>query len=532
MNWLEHRLFPQNRLLNFVAIVCLSGVFSYLLTGKQITFANWGLIDDSEIFTFLGPRLHLAPGEIWNTLLTKTEVGLLHGGRFRPTFYLLKTSEASLFGPNVHLWYLGNTICFAIFLSSIWWTTTRFVGIWLSGALTASIALLSLWADVWSRLGPSEIFGAASVGVMLFAANLVMFSGSPLIRNLGAVVLTLAAVALAGLKETFIPLAAGGLALVFILAVIERRLPPVLMAVLACLILACIGGIGFVVSKELYAAGADHYGKSVGPGVTFLYAVAGGLDGLLRTLWLWILPLVFFQMLKVVPDRPLGQWISGSRMAVGIYLFLVAMYAAQCGLYRMLFPHNSRYDFPAMLLIPLTCCLLACEVSCRLRDRFPQRVINYAQLMAAVFLILALVNANLGKPPPALAVAVKKNIELTNSFFDELQRLVRSAKEAPDSPIILEAHGPLAFEAVFALPTYLSALGARNPVSVRFYPDAQARGALYDGLQQRLASMQDKDSGALTPLAKSLANRSHGCLSVGLYGAADSACTPFQMSSS
>ena len=53
------------------------------------------------------------------------------------------------------------------------------------------------------------------------------------------------------------------------------------IAVLSCVILACIGGIGFVVSKELHAAGTDYYGRTVGPGVTLLYAVLGGLDGLL-----------------------------------------------------------------------------------------------------------------------------------------------------------------------------------------------------------------------------------------------------------
>jgi hypothetical protein len=237
-------------------------------------------------------------------------------------------------------------------------------------------------------------------------------------------------------------------------------------------------------------------------------------------------------MLKVVPERPLKQWISDSRVAIGIYLFLIAMYAAQCGLYRTFFPQNMRYDFPAMLLIPVTACVLACEVSCRLRERFPQRVIDHAQLVAAVFLIFALLNANIAKPPPALAVAVKKNIESTSVFFDEVQRLVRAAKEFPDSPIILEAHGPRAFEAVHAVPIYLHALGATNPVSVRFHRDEQARGALYDRLQASLAGMQDADSQGLSPLSKSLTGRAEGCLSVGLYGPPDSACKPFQMSSS
>jgi len=448
MNWLERRLFPQDRLLNFIFIMFMSGVFSYLLTGKQISLANWGMIDDQEVFSYLGPSLHLAPGDIWNTLLTQTEVGTPQG-RFRPAYYFLKVVEAALFGPNVHLWYLGNTICFAIFLGSVWWTTARFAGLWLSGALTASIALLSLWADVWSRLGPSEIFGAASAGVMLFAADLVLFSGRPLLRNVGAVIVALAAVTLAGLKETFIPLAAGGPALVFILAVIERRLSLAVIAVLSCVILGCIGAIGFVVSKELHVAGADYYGKSIGPGVTLLYAVLGGLDGLLRTVWLWALPLVFLSILKVVPQRPLAQWMSDSRFAIGIYLFLIAMYAAQCGLYRNLFPQNMRYDFPASLFVPFSYYVLLCYVSYQMRFYLHSRLTTYISIFLTIA-IFAVYSARLtlrfsSMPLPQ---AVSANIQKTDIFFKELSALAASAKEKPRSPVILEAYGPDAYEAL------------------------------------------------------------------------------------
>ena len=55
--------------------------------------------------------------------------------------------------------------------------------------------------------------------------------------------------------------------------------------------------------------------------------------------------------------------------AFAAYAFLVAMYAAQCGLYRMLFPHNNRYDFPAMLLIPLTACILIAEIAQSANDQ-------------------------------------------------------------------------------------------------------------------------------------------------------------------
>ena len=67
MKRLERYVFPRGELLNFLIITTLSGALSFWLIGRQIYQANWGLIDDHDIFDFLGPGLHLAPGQIWHT---------------------------------------------------------------------------------------------------------------------------------------------------------------------------------------------------------------------------------------------------------------------------------------------------------------------------------------------------------------------------------------------------------------------------------------------------------------------------------
>ena len=126
-------------------------------------------------FTSSGLTWTFRSARFWNTLLTKTEVGI-QTGRFRPTYYLFMLIETWLWGANVHLWYLARTLCFALFLSSIWWVIRRFVGVWLGGALTIWIAILPLWAEVWSRLGPSEIYGAGCIGVMVFATDFILHS--------------------------------------------------------------------------------------------------------------------------------------------------------------------------------------------------------------------------------------------------------------------------------------------------------------------------------------------------------------------
>jgi hypothetical protein len=518
-------LFPSSRLRGFFLIIAVSSLFSLLLTGSQILHANWGLIDDHQVFTFLGPDLKLPASEIWSTLLTKTEVGQLQG-RFRPSYYVMTLLETWLFGPDVRLWYARNSVCFALFLSGLWWTMSRHVVAWLGGAVIAGIALLPLWADVWSRLGTSEIYGAAFVGIMLFAADAVLFSERDAVRRCGVMALSLAAIVLAGLKETFIPLAAGGTAFVLILAGIERRLSPRLTAVAALPVLAAVVAIGLVVVKELSAAsGVDFYGKAAGPGTTILHALLGIFDALLRTWWIFVLPIAFLRLLDVLPRRSLTEWVAGSKIACATYLFLIAMYAAQCGLYRMSFPHNSRYDFPAMLLVPLTFAIVVCEVSRRLRDRFPAHIIDYAQLTAAIFLIFALINANLGRPPE-LAVAVKRNIATTNAFFSALQEVARAAKQSPDRPIILDAYGPMAFEGIYSVQSYLRAFAVTNAISLRFHPDETFKGAFAD-LQKAMSDLEKNGDTRFVPL--DLALRSRACLSVGLYGPSDSACPGFRL---
>ena len=500
-NLLERLLFPRSKFVQFLVIVSLSIGFSLALTGREIYEANWGLVDDHEIFYLLGSGLHLSPGDIWNTFLTKTEMATSEP-RFRPSYYLIRLAEISLFGTNVHLWYLVNTACFAIFLSSAWWTLRRFLGGWLSGVLTISIAMLSLWADIWSRLGPQEIYGAAFVGVMLLAADLILSCEGPRPRSLGAIMLALATIVLVGMKETFLPFA-GGAVIIFTLAAIRKRLHPLLIGVLSAIMLTCVGGIVFEIGKRILAGGmTDFYGRPAGPWPIIKFGIAGLFDAVLMTWWLYVLPFVFLRIFDLVPRKPLRGWISDSSGAVGAYVFLLAMFAAQCALYRAFFPQNMRYDFPAMLLVPVTICIIACEISRQARKHFPELTIEYGQLTTAVFLLFALVIGNLSDVP--LVRSVQANIKRTNLFYDELQRLVSAAKESPESPVILEAFGPLAQEPVLSLAQYLSVLGVGNRISVDFHRDENAKGAAMAGLQQSLVDLQMNGNGRFTPLKEAL----------------------------
>lgn len=525
MKWLERCLFPRSNLVGFIVIACLSGALSFFLIGRQIYEANWGMIDDHENFSFLGPDLYHPLADIWNTLLAKTEVGTLEG-RFRPGYYIFKLIETSLWGANIHLWYLARTIGFAIFLSSIWWFMRRFTGIWLAGILTAYISFLPLWADVWSRLGPSESYGAACIGIMIFAAYFVLFSDGYRTRNASAITLTLVTIALIGMKETFLPLA-GGTAAVLILAGVRKKLSPLVIAILMLLIAISMVGILIVVRKQVLATGTDFYAKSVGLWPALVFARDGLLSAVRRTWWLPLTPILVLGISEFALRKPLRNWLAASGMALGAYGFLVAMYVAQCALYRSAFPTGSRYDFPAMLLVPLSVCVLTCYLFFVTRALFSDRTTDYAGFAtAAVLSVFLIFGPNQGK---ALAAAVQMNINATNSFYNELQRVLRAAGQSPESPIILEAYGPGAYEPVFSLSIYLPALGARNRISVRLHPEQNSHGKLFDDLERELSRLQETGSGAFTALRDNPASQPQGCISIGINGAPDAGCSGFQM---
>ena len=259
---LQLYLFPTNRLVSFWFILAASLTISFLLIGSQIFFANWSLIDNWDYFNWLGPSFQLPLSDIWNTLITKTEVGSLSGGRFRPTYYFLMILETSLWGPNVHLWYLARTLVFGLFIASIWWILSRFTGLLLGAILLMPILGLSFWGDIWARLGPSEIYGTGSIGIILFGIYGVVAAESLRLRTFSAAITAIATLVLMGAKETFIPVAALSVVILFAAAVL-KLIPKLLAGFLITIIFAFGLLIVFVVQRIVTISGTDFYGDSV-----------------------------------------------------------------------------------------------------------------------------------------------------------------------------------------------------------------------------------------------------------------------------
>ena len=85
-------------------------------------YAKWGLIDDHEIFSLIGPNRYLPFAQILDALST-TEVSASSTlPRFRPTYYILRILESVAWGKDPSLWYgfrIFTSVFFGITLAQL-----------------------------------------------------------------------------------------------------------------------------------------------------------------------------------------------------------------------------------------------------------------------------------------------------------------------------------------------------------------------------------------------------------------------------
>jgi hypothetical protein len=515
--------FARRGWLAALLIVFGAAAISFILTGRQIWLADWGLVDDHEIFYFLGTKQHLPFSEIISTVLNKTEVGSLQD-RFRPSYYFLRVLETSAWGRNVHLWYACHTVAFAFFLGSFWWVISRFLGLLPSALCMVPVAFAGFWGAIWGRLGPQEIYAAPVVGLMMLGGYELFFAPSVLRRNLGCAALTIATLIAMGTKETLLPLAFLTVFLVA-LAVAERRLSMRSGLLSGAVTLLFFSAIAWVVLRQLAGAGADIYGNSVAPAARIKATLTS-----MRTFGAGFV-VVAMLTIAVVAGLIVGlrKWVSNLEAVsvLGTLCLLLGLFVSQELAYSGSLPGGTRYDFPAMLIPICFVYFIACVVNLRVREAGKQRsadgwALGFGLAIAIVFLSTGGIRGLAGSIDK-----VETNIVKTREFSDELAAIVLRARTDPAAPIILEAYGAGAHEPVYSLQRYLQSDGLGNPIAVRLHPDRQSISPFYDELENRLRGLQDRGGKSFVKLVD-LPGRGP-CLSIGINGEADTRCSEFRI---
>ena len=515
--------FARRGWLPALLVVFGAAAISLVLTGRQIWLADWGIVDDHEIFYFLGTRQHLPFSEIVSTVLDKTEVGSLQG-RFRPSYYFLRGMESWAWGRDVHLWYAFHAVAFAFFLGAVWWVIVRFLGLLPSALCMVPVAFAKFWGAVWGRLGPAEIYAVPATGLMLLGCYELFFAPSALRRNLGCAALTVGTVILIGTKETLLPLAFPALFYVAI-AVIDRRLTVLSGLLAGAIMLLATSFIAWVVLRQLEGTGADIYGNSVTPAARLKATFASmrpfgaGFIGI-ATLAIAVLARWAWRYRRLV------SWIEIAS-GLGTLCFMLAFFISQELAYGGALPTGTRYDFPAMLVPVFFVYFIACEINLRLRETGKETLAEARALLFSLTVVLLFLAAGGIRGAVKSSDEVETNIAKTREFSAELAAIVSQARTEPAAPIILEAYGGGAYEPVYSLQRYLLSAGLTNPIAVRLHPDPASSGPLYENLEKSLRTLQDAGGNSFVRFGDLPA--APVCLSIGIDGEADGRCAGFRV---
>ena len=162
--------------------------------------AAFGIIDDHEIATILGPDQQVSVSEI---VPLAQQWAIEHNGRFRPGYYILRILEAMLAGGSAPLWY-ANRLALALLSASALYLGLRVV----LRPFYAGIVTLLFFAgpqnEVWTRLGPQEAYGVPLVltGLAIIARQVGHNRWQPVQLLPGFALLLLAGF----IKESFVPI--------------------------------------------------------------------------------------------------------------------------------------------------------------------------------------------------------------------------------------------------------------------------------------------------------------------------------------
>jgi len=470
--------------------------------------AKWHIIDDHEILKFIDGSNRGIP-----SLLLSTEVGSPgRATRYRPSYYVLRLLEASVWGRNVRLWYMSR---FAIFVFCAFVLLKLLIdGFGLLGVAFGAVFLMrDYWADIFARLGPGETYAAVGLAILAVCYKHIWTNDRPMAASW--IGLAGGAIVAAGSKENFVLLAIPLICLAVRLWIM-RRLTFAAVASLA-ISLAWIMFIAVTVTVGVRAAGQDVYAGSV--------AVSSRLGLALhlfrfRIVKVWLLCVIAIAAARMLVGDAAAR--NDARRFVTAEAILFAVYGSQYVFYNGNFPGGQRFDFPGMLARDLALLFCVRELV-HLADAIkPHRGPRVGALAgaAALAIFLAANTAALGANRRQAA----RNRDLTAAFTKRVEAIADRMRSQPSIPIIVRAHRPLDYEPVLSTRQFLSSYGVTNSLFLDVSPLAAQPGQtpLDELLTRELADVSTNGRGAYLPFA-ALAPGAE-CASIGISGDSHEGC--------
>ena len=420
--------------------------------------AKWSFVDDQEIAYYLGSDRKLELPEAWHIYFNETEIGKYGSyARFRPAYFAFRLLESWLWRDNLVAWHLTKLGIFTIFIAVFWYLLAEKIGFLVGGLLTFFMAASYYWIDVFVRLGPSEPYGV--LGLALFGLG-VYFLYAPWNVSLSWFLVCTGVMIMTGSKENLFPIL-----ILFILIVFERfKNHKVNLWGWLWIALTALWNV-WIFSSLLIAigrTGRDIYQQSVSP-VDRSWILLAALRRWEVVAFVGLC--LLFLIVGFLTRRRNGQFSRRSFVLSLSLSFLLIVYLTQFIIYGRDFPNGDRYDFPGLLVGPITIALLIWYFQ-KLTQSFKWR--SYGVVVSGVALLVsaALAYSQVDGIKRAQRES-RKYVRTTNEFTEDVLKLQSLVEQYPDYTLIFQANTPISdYLFAFIYNPFLRYYGVSNPMSV------------------------------------------------------------------
>jgi len=498
----------------FLVIIFFSVIISLALFGRDLQ-AQWGVIDDHEIMSFIGTRGYLPLTQIPNKLL-QTEVGKPGQAlRYRPTYYFLRLLETSLWGKNATLWYATRLVILITSLSLAWLLLQKWLGFYVSGLFLTYLLSFSYWKDIFARLGPGETYAVFGLTLFCWCFYQICTSLAGLQKNrlrwelLGLAVGSLICV---GSKENFLLLLLPFLFL-FVFAWRKKKLTLTLasLAVVTTAFFILVGASVIIATQRI---GQDVYANLATP-ISRIKVLAAGVKTSQSKEMMVAIGLVGVLLAYLYLGSPETSKIIASTKKTLFWLMLLwTIYLSQYVFYNGVWPNANRYDFPGMLVLPFFGLIVLLLIEKILKEVDVSLVIRKG-LRAGVLLSFSFAIVTSGFAQ--IEAAVKQNVQETTAFTQRIKQITDRVRQHPAAYVVVESSNAWDYEATVSYERFLRAYQVTNPLVLRIhsYSPSSASTALEKQIASILVIKSSLGGNGYDPLSN-LQNQPSGCYSLNI----------------
>ena len=432
--------------------------------------AQWGIIDDHNVFVYLGDDLELHANEVLPVLVKYTEIGYFgKTNRYRPAYHFIRIVESWLWGSHVQYWYFFRFLLLVASVFLLWKSFQPYLGTILGGLLTLMLISGPWMGNIFSRLGPSETYAFCGLSVFIYSScKLFEHDGHRAIGLKWWCIHILACLVCIGSKENFLfmlPLTWVGA--LYAMYKQKRVLWPAIGEIV--IVTAFSAFIATALYLGLTAHGSDVYSNPVDFGSRINIAVNG-----LRQ-FNWIPLALAILMLSCVL---IFYWF-GNRTRIGLLIsplinfvifesLLLLLWMFQFIFYNGNLPWNSRYQFPIYWfeVVSIAAAVYYVLLLSKIYDNRLLKVLHNFKFQAAfsvAFLFLLLYIGEAKFDFTEIYKSAVLNKEITTKFSKKMTNAVETLMQDPDKAVLFEINHISDYEPVISVYNYFNAYVVKNP---------------------------------------------------------------------